>query len=96
MLENCYADGKLVVVDLGYAKDATSQEAFDALRAAGLARRNFSWVGYGDRLFANIPSRKVGTLLSKLPIVSGSTYWQSTHHWRGLACGDLPSPPAQQ
>lgn len=89
MLDNVYRglDGlpPRTLVDLGYVKDKDARDRGDKLIAAGIARRNFSIEGFG-RLLVTLPPKKADAILKQFPnIVLGTTYFQTTHHWRGLA-----------
>lgn len=76
-----------VLVDLGYLDDKASRDRADALMAGGLSRRNLSIDGH-RRILMKVPPKKAGTILKRFPIVAGETYWQTTHHWRGLGKGE--------
>ena len=98
MLESVYAeqDGRppLILVDLGYivSMDGVVDQEVDAryraVLATGVAKRNFSVEGQIGRLLVKLPTQKAPMVLNALPIVAGSTYWRTTHHWRGLKKGE--------
>ena len=89
MVDRCIAPDKIpVLVDLGYVNDKPTRDRGDALMKAGVSRRNFSIEGHG-RLLVKFPPKKADALLGQFrAIVPGSTYFQTTHHWRGLADGE--------
>ena len=90
MLASIYAedDGdEMLLVDLGYVNDRRARDRADAIRAFGIGRQNFSIEG-NARLMFRVPPTKARRLFDEFPIVPGSTYWRSTHHWRGLADGE--------
>ena len=72
-----------ILVDLGYVDDKATRDRADALMAAGISRFNLSIEG-SRRLLIKLPTRKAGGIFGKFPIIAGETYWQTTHHWRGL------------
>lgn len=76
-----------VLVDLGSVDQKASRDRADALIASGISRTNLSIEGF-RRLLVKIPPRKIKKILEHFPIVEGATYWQTTHHWRGLADGE--------
>lgn len=79
-----------ILVDLGYdGPDAV--ERWESLRAAGIGHRNFSLEGH-RRLLMRLPIKKAKVVLAAFPIVEGKTYWQTTHHWVGLAQGETIAP----
>jgi hypothetical protein len=84
MLKSVYAshgDGpKPVVVDLGYLDDQASRDHADALMAFGIPNTRFSIEGH-NRLMVEIPKTKVSSVMSAFPIVEGSTYFGTSHHW---------------
>lgn len=96
--------GGAVAVDLGYLlqKDPSGRYAvpmgnepvdkkvngrYKKLLKAGLGKRNFT-LGPHYRLIAILIKSKREKLLKELPIVEGSTYFGTTHHWRGLGQGE--------
>lgn len=87
MLKSVYAefDGKAcpVLVDLGNVNEQATRDRGDALMAFGLSRKRFSIEGF-NRLLVELPPRKVQAILGAFPIVEGSTYWRTTHHWHEL------------
>lgn len=76
-----------VLVDLGYLDEKASRDRADALMAGGLSRRNLSIEG-NRRILMKVPPKKAEAIFKRFPIVSGETYWQVTHHWRGLGKGE--------
>lgn len=87
MVERAMAPDKIpILIDLGSVEDKAARDRADALMAAGLSNKNFSIEG-NRRLLVKVPPKK-SALLNTFPIVAGSTYWQTTHHWRGLMAGE--------
>lgn len=99
MVESCIAEGQgkpqMILVDLGYASEIATRLRYGALLGWGLARRNFSIEATPGRLFLRVPPTKLKKLLAEQPIVEGSTYWRATHHWVGLADGELVETPTR-
>ena len=94
MLDRALSPDKIpVLVDLGSVNDKATRDRGDALMAAGMkAKRHFSIEG-NSRLLMKVPPTKAEALFAQFPaIVPGSTYWQTTHHWRGLADGEKVAP----
>ncbi len=94
MIDRCMAPESIpILVDLGY-DGPEAVERWKALRAAGIGYRNFSCEG-SQRLLMRLPPKKAAVILGEFPIVEGVTYWQTTHHWRGLAQGEETAPIPQ-
>ncbi len=88
MVDRCINPESIpVLVDLGSVDEKVSRDRADALMASGVGRGNLSIEGF-RRLLVKLPAKKVQDILASFPIVAGSTYWQTTHHWRGLADGE--------
>lgn len=82
------AEAVKTLVDLGYVSEQTTRDRYAALRKHGIARSNFSVEGF-NRLLMKLPPRKADAALKAFPIVAGETYFQCTHHWRGLDDGEM-------
>lgn len=97
MVDRCISPASIpVLIDLGPLNEKPSRDRADALMAAGIGRSNFSIEGFG-RLLVKLPKLKIEATFKAFPmIVPGSTYFQTTHHWRGLATGEkiaeVPKP----
>lgn len=88
MVDRCMnPDSIPILVDLGSVDEKAARDRADALMASGVGRGNLSIEGF-RRLLVKLPPKKAESILARFPIVAGSTYWQTTHHWRGLADGE--------
>lgn len=88
MVDRCIApDSVPILVDLGNVNDQATRDRADAISAAGISRKNFSCEG-NARLLLKLPPKKADVIFGAFPIVLGSTYWQTTHHWRGIKSGE--------
>jgi len=84
MVDRHMAPDKIpVLVDLGSVEDKKSRDCADRLMAAGVSRKNFSIEG-NRRLLVRLPPLKSIDLIRRFRFETGGTYWQCTHHRRGL------------
>jgi len=84
------ANGKLMVVDLGYIQGpfCTPEQAkatvarAEQLEAAGIGKSNFSCAGQDNmRLIVRIPPRKAKKILNQFPIKRKETYYGIPYSW---------------
>lgn len=92
MMKSVLSDAPMPLIDLGYATEDATKERYDALRVWGIPRSRFSIEGNG-RLLLEPAKTKLGALLAAFPILRGTTYWRTTHHWQGLDPADSGGDP---